>query len=387
MERWTRSTRERSDARNAREMLAMLEISAALLRAQAASSAVRSVVQLTFQRLRIPIAGLLPDRSGTGWFVVAARGIGPRRGEIGRAIAGVSAARPGRATRDRLAARVAAVSTRGRIEAVAAGEAVLLAADLRSGDRAFVKAVGSLLDENLLQLRTVQWARMRTESLDLALAWTAHELRGPLVGARAALGLVRVDARESQSRELLRQSRDELGQLAELVDPLLHWSTGSTTLRKRCVDLFEVVDGCVTSCQREASEGNIVLVGSIGTRVSADARQLRVAVSNVIRNALAYSPSGSAVTVTVDGVDGYGRVRVRDRGPGVPAEERQLIFDPFARGHVGGASRSGAGLGLFIASRIVEAHEGTIGLRAARPGTEFHVELPLAEQGRIRSAS
>jgi signal transduction histidine kinase len=386
MERWTRSTRERGDARNALEMHTMLEISAALLRSQTATAAVRSVVQLTFQRLRIPVAGLLPDRSRTGWFVVAVRGIGPRRGEVGRAIEGVRASRSGRATRDRLAARVAGASARDRVEAMAAGEAVLLAADLKSGDRAFVKAVGSLLDEHLLQLRAVEWARMRTESLDLALAWTAHELRGPLAGARAALGLVRVDERESESRELLRQSRDELGQLAELVDPLLRWSTGSASLHKRCVDLFEVVEGCVTSCRREVPEGgDVVLVGSRGIPVSADAPQLRVALSNVIRNALAHSPSRSTVTVRVGSADGVGRVRVRDRGAGVPASERHLIFDPFVRGS--GEARSGAGLGLFIARRIVEAHGGTIGLRAARPGTEFHVDLPLATHGRIRSAS
>ncbi len=388
IERWTRSTRERQDdARSVREMLAMLEISAALLRSQTTTAAVRSVVQLSFEQLRIPLAGLLPDRSGAGWFVVAARGIGPRRGEIGRAVQGVSASRPGRTTRNRLAARVGQAATRDRIEAVAAGEAVLLAADLRPDQRAFVKAVGALLDENLVQLRAVEWARMRNDNLDLALAWTAHELRGPLVGARAALGHVRIDERERKSQELLQQSRDELDQLAGLVDPLLRWSTGSASLHKRSVDLFEIVDECVTSCRRESPEGDVVLVGSVGVPVSAEASQLRVAVSNLIRNALAYSPSGSTVTVTVGAVDGYGRVRIRDRGPGVPAAERHLIFDPFARGHVGGESRSGSGLGLFIARRIVEAHGGVIGLRAARPGTEFHVDLPLADHGRIRSAS
>jgi signal transduction histidine kinase len=273
------------------------------------------------------------------------------------------------------------------MEAIAAGEAVLLAADLRPDQRAFVKAAGALLAENLVQLRAVEWARMRNDDLDLALAWTAHELRGPLVGARAALGHVRIDDREPKSQELLRQSREELDQLAGLVDPLLRWSTGSASLRKRPVNLFDVVDGCVTSCRREFPEGDVVLVGSVGIPVSADASQLRVAVSNLIRNALAYSPSGSTVTVTVGAVDGFGRVRIRDRGPGVPPAERRLIFDPFARGRVGDQGRSGSGLGLFIARRIVEAHGGAIGLRAARPGTEFHADLPLADHGRIRSAS
>ena len=90
--------------------------------------------------------------------------------------------------------------------------------------------------------------------------------------------------------------------------------------------------------------------------------------------------------MTVEETDDGARVRVRDRGPGVPASERRLIFDPFARG-MSANGRGGSGLGLFIARRIMEAHQGSIGLRSARPGTEFCIELPLAEERRSTSAS
>lgn len=388
IERWTRRTRERpGDPRTIREMAAMLELSAALLRAETAASAVRSVVQLSFERLRVPIVGLLPQRSGNGWFVAAARGMGPRRSEIGRAVEGVSALRPSRSTRTRLAARVGQLAGRDRVEAIPAGDAVLIAADLHPDLRAFVRTAAALLDETLAHLGAVDWARMRNDNLDLALAWTAHELRGPLVDARTALGHVQVDEHEPRSRELLQRSRDELDQLAELVDPLLEWSTGSGPLRKRPVDLFGVVDEALTSCRREDPRGDVVLLGEAGVSVSADPQQLRVALSNVIRNAIAYSPAGSVVTVAVRSGDGYGRVVVRDRGPGVPAAERHLLFDPFARGTIGKQTRSGTGLGLFIARRIVEAHGGSIGARVVRPGMEFRIDLPIPAPRRLPSAS
>jgi signal transduction histidine kinase len=365
----------------------MLEISAALLAAAAPTGAVRSVVQLSSRRLGVPVAGVLPERGGSGWSLVSARGFGEHRTEVVRAVEGVRSSRSGPSTRGSLARRAGRAIGSDRMEAIPAGDAVLLASDLGRDHRAFLSAAGVLLGRCLVTLREIEWARLRNENLDRALAWTAHELLGPLVGVQAALGHVRVDRRGGTSQEWLQRSRDELDELAELVAPLLRWSTGAAPLQKSIVDLFRLADACVTSARRESSGADLVLVGSGEVPVHADARQLRVAVSNVIRNAVAYSPPGSTVTVTVGATDDIGRIRVRDRGPGVPAAERQLIFDPFARGRAGDRARPGSGLGLFIARRIVEAHGGAIGLRAARPGTEFHADLPLADPGRIRSAS
>jgi signal transduction histidine kinase len=385
---WVQSARERPESdRTIREMAAMLELSAALLRAETPTAAVRSAVQVCFAHLHVPLVGFLPDRSGTGWFVAAARGVGARRADIVRSIEGVSALQLGRSTRNRLAGRVAQASGRDRAESIPAGSAVLLAMDVRPDHRAFLRTAGSLLAEALTHLGAVGWAQMRNDNLDLALAVTAHELRGPLVGARAALGHVRIDDQGPESGELLRQTRDELEQLADLVDPLLRWSAGSNSLRKRQVDLVHTVGVVVASCRMEFHDADLVVRAPDSLLIRADAPQLGGAIANVVRNALAYAPNGSSVKIEVDTDDGNARVRVRDRGPGIPAAERHLIFDPFARGRLTGETRSGKGLGLFIARRIVEAHGGCIGLRSVRPGTEFRIELPLPTGGRLRSAS
>jgi signal transduction histidine kinase len=378
-----RSIRDKTESDAAlRAMGAELRLAGDLLRAGTPASAVRLVVRLCFDRLDVPVAGLLPDRSGTGWFVAAAHGIGPaKRAELRGSVDEVSVL----TRRDRLlrglADRFSAIAGRGRSEAVEAGPAVVLVADASLAEEAFVHTVASLLGEALDRIESVGWAEVRNENLDLAIAWTAHELRGPLVGARAALDQVRVDDADPGGRELLRRTRLELRQLADLVDPLLRWSAGSESLRLRPSDLGRIIRQAVASSCFEFADRTVTVDVPDRLTGRADGRELRGAVANVVRNALEHSPPTSPVSVRAETSGDVVRVRVRDRGPGLPTAERHLIFDPFARGRAADRSRGGRGLGLFIARRVVEAHGGTIGLRPARPGAEFFIELPLAAEG------
>jgi K+-sensing histidine kinase KdpD len=365
----------------------MLRLAGELLRARTPSSAMRSAVKLCFRRTSEPIVALLPDPSGIGWSVVAANGLeAAGRARFGRCVEDMTA-RGGAATnKDRLGACFD--ETIGRTGAVAleAGQAVMIVTELRPKDEEFLRTVAAFVGQALDRIGTVDWAHTRNENLDLAIAWTAHELKGPLAGARAALGRVTVGNEDRTGQDLLRRSRDELGLLADLVDPLLRWSAGSSRLHLRREDLVRIVREAVASCRLEAEEPVVVIEAPEHVWVRADAQQLGRGIANVVRNAVSYAPPGTTVRVRVEETDDGARVRVRDRGPGVPAAERRLIFDPFAQGmSVNG--RGGTGLGLFIARRIMEAHQGSIGLRSARPGTEFCLELPVAEQRRATSAS
>jgi two-component system sensor histidine kinase KdpD len=102
-------------------------------------------------------------------------------------------------------------------------------------------------------------------------------------------------------------------------------------------------------------------------------------VANVVRNALIYSPPESDVTVTLGREGALARVEVRDFGPGIAPGERDSIFDPFMRGAASHLARSGDGLGLFIARRVLEAHGGNVWLTSSRSGATFNLEVPLAE--------
>jgi signal transduction histidine kinase len=119
-------------------------------------------------------------------------------------------------------------------------------------------------------------------------------------------------------------------------------------------------------------------------RAKVNASQLRGAVANLIRNALAYSPSDGVVRVSVSSTDHWAIIDVQDEGPGIPEEMQASIFDPFARGPAS-ESTGGSGLGLFIARRVVEAHDGSLSL-VGGPPTTFRIQLP-APHGRERQAS
>jgi signal transduction histidine kinase len=293
-----------------------------------------------------------------------------------------------RHTREDLAERFAAIVGRDRAIVIDASPGVLLAvADLDPTHRVFLETAGSLLSEALQRLEEVGWAHTRNENLDLGLAWTAHELQAPIAGATMALGHVLSNGSGPEDRELLRRTKDELQRLSELIDPLLRWSAGSSQLRFQDVDLVGIVRDVVTSCRLESDEARLILETPDRLEIRADAQQLQSAIGNVVRNALAYSPPDAQVRIVIGSDGSAAYVSVRDRGPGVPAGERHLVFDPYARGSVGIGCRGGKGLGLFIARRIVEAHEGTIALRTVRSGAEFCIELPLMETGRTSSAS
>jgi two-component system sensor histidine kinase KdpD len=113
--------------------------------------------------------------------------------------------------------------------------------------------------------------------------------------------------------------------------------------------------------------------------VRADAAQLERVFSNLIENAIKFSPPGSPVRIT--GGVGGGRVTVRviDHGRGIPSQHRARVFEPFFRGR--GAARVGSGLGLAICRGFVEANGGTIVLQTgADRGTSFAVSFALVRQ-------
>jgi signal transduction histidine kinase len=250
-----------------------------------------------------------------------------------------------------------------------------------------LETVGRLLEDALANIGAVTEARARSDGMDLGIAWTAHELRGPLVGARASIDRLIARDGHGSSSDLLRDTRDELERLASLVDPLLRWAAGSGELRPRRTDLVKIVRDAIASCELAEDRSRIALLAPSALEMRADPKQLRTAVANLVRNAIAYSPEGARVTVEIGRTGSAAWVCVRDRGPGVPPDEHDLIFDPFARGAVGAGSRRGAGLGLFIARRVVEAHGGNVRVLSSRRGAAFCIELPVAEGGRVRSAS
>jgi signal transduction histidine kinase len=233
--------------------------------------------------------------------------------------------------------------------------------------------VASFLDEVLGLLAVVRRAEIRNERLDLGIAWTAHELRAPLLSLRGFLDLQA--QRGGELREEYFQAHRELDELVQELEGLLRWATGARELHRRPTDLVRLVREAVGVCT-EGSSLEVSVSGPTSAPVVAEPGELRRAIANVVRNAIAYSPRDEAIDVSIERRDGSFVVSVRDRGRGVSAEEADSIFDPFVRGLAARGHRGGRGLGLFIARKVIEAHRGTIWVEPGRRGATFRIQVP-----------
>lgn len=366
---------------------ATLKLASDLMWARTPTEAVRHTVSACSDHLGGPIVGLLPDRDGWGWFLAASDGLGARRrAELRETLHGPDD-EPGshRASLSSLRLQFRNVTRSRQVVALEAGIAVLLVGDIPPRDEDFIERVAALLEG---VLKRVGGARPTIDRVsELGIAWTAHELKGPLVGAAAALDRITETGERFESQELLRRTKDELRQLSDLIDPLLRWSTGGETLVRRRVDLVQITREAVASPSLELDTQRVVLEAPEQLFVDVDFRQLRSAIANVVRNALTYSPAATPVSVRIESSDRVARVIVRDHGPGIAKEEQEHVFDPFARGRAGLTTRSGSGLGLFIARRVLEAHGGSIGVRPTKSGATLVLEFPSPNERRERSAS
>ena len=361
----------------------MSDLAGEMVRAPTPEEAVRAAVRFCHMKFGGPAAGWLSGPDPSRLDLISGRGLGTDRGADLRARMRTLGREDVRTEEDRrrVAQRFAEVTRAGQAQVIPAGPALLVVARSGGPNPAF-RLVEDLLEDVLGHLTLVAAAKRRSERLDLGLALTAHEVRGPLIGALAIIERLLMEREEdADDHALLNRSREQLQQLAGLVSGLLRWAVAGEPLDLYPTDLMMVVREAVSASVRETGQDRVRVVGPRSVMVSADPTQLRIALSNVVRNAIVYSPADTLVSVSVRSADRVARVTVRDRGPGVPRAERDAIFDPFTRGSAAHLVRAGNGLGLFIARRIMEAHRGRIWLGSSRSGSAFHLELPLSREG------
>ena len=185
----------------------------------------------------------------------------------------------------------------------------------------------------------------------------------------------------------LNRIQKESDRLNALVGQLLQVTRAEgdpSSLRQNTVRLDELVQQLVDESTIEAAAHGCELKFEKreAVTVAGDPEMLRRAVENVIRNAIRYSPRESAVEVSLARTNGKAVVDVRDHGPGVPADAIPRLFDAFYRVESDrDRSSGGIGLGLSIARRAIELHQGKIRARNADPGLEVELELPVKNGG------
>lgn len=214
----------------------------------------------------------------------------------------------------------------------------------------------------------------------------SHELRSPLARMRVAVGLAR-QPQPDPARHLERLEREIerldglIGQVLKLAR--LHDADGS--FKREAVNLDEVLEEVVADANFEgaAKQCQVRLEGAVNAAVNGNRELLYSAIENVLRNAVRYSPDGAPVDVSVRDADGVIQVRVQDRGPGVPADDLQRIFEPFYRvAESRDRDSGGEGIGLAITARVMQAHGGgAAAVNRAGGGLEVTLNLPLHAPG------
>jgi PAS domain S-box-containing protein len=233
-----------------------------------------------------------------------------------------------------------------------------------------------------------------SQSKDQFLAMLAHELRNPLgaiVGAVQVLNLTTLrEPSASHARDVIHR---QALHMARLVDDLLDVArvmTGKIVLGRQLVDLGESVRSCVAGISSGRTGADRVVMSVESVWVDADPVRLEQIVSNLVSNALKFSPGDRAVRVSVsaDGADAV--LSVADEGSGISPDLLPRIFDLFVQADdTSDRAKGGLGIGLTLVRQLVELHGGTIeaSSRGDGAGSTFKVRLPSVRTSRKRRPS
>jgi signal transduction histidine kinase len=356
-----------------------------LARARTAQSAIRAALAFYHRRFALPVAGWLEDAESRTHKLIAVRGIGAEQRERFLDSFGVLVGWQTIHQEARDASRASFATLVGASDAVAVtcGPAVVMGSVHPSSARHPLEVVGRQLGDALERIAGGRARPGREPHRDMELAVTAHELRGPLLGIKAALERLQTGpALTPSDRAVVARTRSVVEDLASVTDDLLRWSNGNQQAERRLVDVTDIVGQAVAASEMESGERRIRFRASpLPARV--DPVGLRVATINLIRNAMTHGPSGTEVFVTVRKVTGSIEIAIHDDGPGLDLEP--TLFEPFVRGQA--TNGEGHGLGLFIASRAVEAQGGSIELEPGTNGTTIVIKLPASDEGSQRRVS
>ena len=228
-------------------------------------------------------------------------------------------------------------------------------------------------------------ARRAVRARDEFLASASHELRTPLSHIKGFVSTLRqpdVEWDDETRQELLADAERETDRLATLIRDVLDMtrlqSGGADEGERAELDPANIVAGGIDRVRGLLSERQVTVnVPAALPPILGDSAQLERVIANLLENAVKFSPPGSTIEVSGVAVDGAVELRIDDQGPGIPADQLELIFERFYRVRSHSTPIPGTGLGLAICRRIVDAHGGHIWAENQTCGARFVVRLPV----------
>ncbi|WP_184947102.1 HAMP domain-containing sensor histidine kinase [Salinisphaera orenii] len=263
----------------------------------------------------------------------------------------------------------------------------------RLGDGDFserIRVVAPAAELDTLGAR-LDWMRRRLATLENEkqqfIRHMSHELKTPLASIREGAELLRdgtvgpLSTPQAEVADILQRNSLELASLIENLLDFAAWQQQHAKLEYERFDLRALTEAIVAR-QRLTIEGKQldVAISAQVTEITADRDRMHLIMDNLIANAVKFSPAGGTIGVHVERLDAGTRICVSDAGPGVPANERDAIFDAFFQGARGADADSGVrgtGIGLSVVRECVQAHGGEIHVEDAREGgAMFCLHIP-----------
>lgn len=232
---------------------------------------------------------------------------------------------------------------------------------------------------------------------DRFLAMLSHELRNPLTAlynSASVLGRRQLGGDERMWQDII---LDGARQMKHLLDDLLdiaRITQNKLALDRRELDLRTIVGPSVQTIAQSLSDKHIDLVQHLSERpllISGDMLRLQQVLTNLLVNAVRYTPEAGRIVLTVESDANSAIIRVTDNGMGIEPQMLEQVFEPFVQGHAPGvlAKEGGLGVGLALVRHLVTLHGGTVSASSAGPGlgSEFLVRLPLLAEQAVHAAS
>ena len=236
----------------------------------------------------------------------------------------------------------------------------------------------------------LEWLRLRLTELDedkaRFLRHISHELKTPLAAMREGVALLQdgvAGPLTDNQREVTGILHQNTLVLQNQIEALLRFNAAAfeaRQLRRQKTDLRQLLEDQVDAqrLQWQAHALQVTVEGEPVT-LAVDADKLATAVANLLSNAIRFSPHGGTIRLQLERITGAVQITLRDQGPGVAADDRERIFEPFFRGQLQPQNAArGSGIGLSIVQEYIAAHGGRLYLLPDRPGAHFRIELPHA---------
>ncbi|WP_175634000.1 ATP-binding protein [Pedobacter ghigonis] len=213
----------------------------------------------------------------------------------------------------------------------------------------------------------------------------SHELKTPLTSLKGYIQILNHKAKinaDNFAINALSKADIQIGKMSQLINGFLNVSrleAGKISIDLKTVDLREIIEEVEEELKMISTTHLIGIIANERIMVQADRDKIGSVISNLLGNAIKYSPLGSQIEISCDTQDRFARVMVKDEGPGIKAQDRERLFERFYR--VGGAESHtvpGFGIGLYLCAEIIARHNGEIGVTSEPgKGSTFYFLLPL----------